>query len=194
MIVKKLLAMILLIAILASCTLALAESAVKLKGSCYVYKKAGSGKTGIILKRGTLVVKIDSKGNWTRIYYDANMTKTGWVRSKYVREATEADVDGEDIPSMYQYASGGQGNSSEMEGEASIARQTVETTGKVNLRMGASLSSKVIRSLKKGTRVTLLGPVKMDSRLTYFYKVKAGGKTGWVSGAYLPKKLSGSVH
>ena len=196
---KKFLAMLLLVAILASCTLAFAEksiadaTAVKFKTSAYVYKKAGSGKTDVIFKKGTVVGKIGTKGKWTKILYGKNFTTVGWVRSKYLTTAKAKVILDGSYFNVYHYASGGSGKSTEASVELSIAEQTVKTTGKVNLRKGASLSSKSIKTLKKGTKVKLLGPVKMDSRMIYFYKVKAGGEKGWVSGAYLPKKLASKV-
>jgi len=60
-----------------------------------------------------------------------------------------------------------------------------KTTAALNMRKGPSTSSKKITTLKKGAVVTATYKKKVSG--TTWYKVKHGGKTGWVSGSYLKK-------
>ena len=174
---KKLVTMLLLVAIVASCTAAFAADFVKFKNSAYIYKKAGSGKTTTIIKRTSVVEKVEEKGNWTKIKYD---DKEGWVRTKYVDKATETEE-------KVVYAGGGANRSKEAGEEKDSTYKSAKTTGRVNFRDGAFLGSKVIKTLQKGTKVKLLGKTREDSRGVVFYKAKVSGKEGWVSEKYLDK-------
>ncbi len=63
------------------------------------------------------------------------------------------------------------------------------TKDKVNLRKKPTVDSKIIKTLKKGKKVIKLG------KSGKFYKVKVGGKTGYIHSMYLKgtgKKSSGS--
>lgn len=172
---KKFVTMLLLVAIVASCTAAFAADYVKFKSTAYVFKKAGSGKTTTIIKRASVVEKVDEKGNWTKIKYD---DKEGWVRTKYLTKASETQE-------KVVYAGGGANRSKEAGSEQASTYTSAKTTGRVNFRDGAYLGSKVIKTLKKGITVTLIGKTREDSRGVVFYKAKVDGKEGWVSEKYL---------
>lgn len=74
--------------------------------------------------------------------------------------------------------SSGSGNSS------SSLKTATNTVDGHNLRDAAGYSGKIIASMPKGSRVTLLGDKKKADGLTW-YKVQYGNKTGWTSDYYL---------
>ena len=175
---KKFLAMLLLVAILASCTIALADCK-RVKSSSYVYKKAGSGKTNVMLKKGSIVDYLGKKGKWAKVeYLKGSGTKTGWVLKKNL-----GYTDKEDLESYF--ASGGKGSSTSNEDETS-ASGTVKTTGKVTMRSESSLSGKSLKSIKKGVKLKYKA-VATDDRGVYWIKVTYKGKTGWISTKYVKK-------
>ncbi len=54
------------------------------------------------------------------------------------------------------------------------------TTANVNLRKGASTSTNIITTIKKGSKVTIV-----DKSISGWYKVKYSNKTGYVSNQYI---------
>ena len=171
---KKLLTILLLVVILASCTVALAGN-VKFTRNATVYKKAGSGKTNTVIESGSVAEKIKTNGKWTQIKYGG---KKGWVRTKYVSKSKK------DIQIFY--SSGGSGKSKET-GTEEKASGKVTTTGKTALRSKAALKGEYLKTVKKGTSLTIKAQ-KKDSRGVYWYKVKYKGKKGWISSVYTDKK------
>ena len=73
---------------------------------------------------------------------------------------------------------------------AALADGTVKTTGSVNLRKGAGLGYKTIRSISAGTSLSY-DKTKKDDRGVVWYRVTYKGKTGWVSSKYA-KESGGS--
>lgn len=63
-------------------------------------------------------------------------------------------------------------------------KTATNTTDGHNLRDAAGYGGKIITSMPKGSKVTLLGGKKEADGLTW-YKVKYGDKTGWTSSYYL---------
>ena len=60
------------------------------------------------------------------------------------------------------------------------AQGTKITTANLNLRTGPSTSKSIIKTVKKGSKVQLVGKTSGA-----WFKVKHGGKTGWMSSGYL---------
>ena len=60
------------------------------------------------------------------------------------------------------------------------------TASSLNMRQSASSDSKVVSTLKKGTNVEVI------STKGSWYKIKAGGKTGYAAKKYITKSTSGS--
>ena len=71
--------------------------------------------------------------------------------------------------------------------------KTLYATATVNLRKGAGLNYGVIRTLHKNDAVTASDSAK-DERGVIWYKVKFGGKTGWVSSKYISDKPVGKAN
>jgi len=61
------------------------------------------------------------------------------------------------------------------------------TGGTVNIRSKAGLNGSVLTSVNKGAIISCLGVASKDSSGMTWYKVKANGQTGWISGRYATK-------
>ena len=170
---KKLIAILLLLALTASAALA---ANVKFTGSCHVYKRAGSGKTATVIRKGSVAKKVAGKGGWVQVQLtDAKKTKV-WVRAKYVKNTAQNG--------FIVYSAGGYGLSAEGSGKAeSVKYKTGTLKWKCSLRDKPSLSGRHVITVPKGATVKLLGQKKADSRGIYWYKASYKGKTGWISNA-----------
>lgn len=70
----------------------------------------------------------------------------------------------------------------------SISYNYVKVTGgTVNIRSKAGLNGSVLTSVNKGAIISCLGVASKDSSGMTWYKVKANGKTGWISSRYATK-------
>lgn len=67
---------------------------------------------------------------------------------------------------------------------SAFASTTKVTTGSVNMRKGAALSYKTIRTIPAGKTLTCTDS-KKDSRGVTWYYTKYSGSSGWVSSVYL---------
>ena len=203
---KKFLAVVALLAVLVGCLPALATSYmvfptgpvtiqpspsatpttwlyVQLKRDSAVYKKAGSGKTNVIIQKGsTLLADARSKDKkWVRIYYGEKNKDVGWLPFKLLRKAPY------DYPIInYASSSGGKGTRIDLDaGAAKLAgtRFKVRVTTKV-YKSGSS-KSKAVGRLKKGLSVRATGKLKVDASGMFFVQITYKGKTGWVPEASL---------
>ena len=66
---------------------------------------------------------------------------------------------------------------------SSIVGNKIYTTGNANIRKGPGKGYDVITTVGKGKTLTRLDS-KKDSRGVLWYKVKVGGKTGWISSVF----------
>ncbi len=117
-----------------------------------------STKKLCVLKKGTALELISLNNGWYKVSCAAG---EGYVSAQYVRvteDIIEGGADGESTPI-------GMG----------------ETTGKVNLREGASTSSKVLTLLSRGTQVTL------HSLENGWYRASYGEYTGYIYAKYVKK-------
>ncbi len=73
---------------------------------------------------------------------------------------------------------------------AALAGGTIKTTGSVNMRKGAGLGYKKIRSISKGVTLNY-DKTEKDGRGVKWYRVTYKGKTGWVSSKYAKEGSSG---
>jgi SH3-like domain-containing protein len=107
------------------------------------------------VKKGTKVSVTKVSGSWGKIKYSG---KTGWVSFSYLKKVSTSST-------------------------ASKAVKTgkYKTTINLNMRQKASISSKVLRNVKKGTKVSV---TKISGS---WGKIKYSGKTGWVALKYLKK-------
>ena len=167
-----------LIAVMLLSTVAFAESFVKFTSNGIGYKKAGSGKTGIIIKKGSVAV-VEKKGDaWTRVTLDQNTSL--WFKNDCLKKTKDSGA--------IIYAAGGKGKSNVYEGaEPESYKKSckkVLASGKCNIRKEPCLSGKSLGTLKKGKALKYLGVRRVDSRGVYWYKVDFKGNTAWVSSVY----------
>ncbi len=118
-------------------------------------KASISSKVLRSVKKGTKVSVTKVSGSWGKIKYSG---KTGWVSFSYLKKVSTSSA-------------------------ASKAVKTgkYKTTINLNMRQKASISSKVLRNVKKGTKVSV---TKISGS---WGKIKYSGKTGWVALKYLKK-------
>ena len=103
-----------------------------------------------VLDTGVKVTYISESGNWTKVQYNS---KTGYICSDYLKKESSTSTT---TNTMYVTASAG-----------------------LNLRKGPSTSYAVIKTLSKGTEVTVI------SSSNGWSKVNVGGVSGYVSSDYL---------
>ena len=169
---KKLIAMLMLVALLASTVSALAN--VEFTGSAYLYKKAGSGKTKIIITKRSVVKDVKRGKYWTKIRLTTG--KSYWVRTKYLR-ATK-------LPINEVYSAGGTNKSKKT---SRVVTDNYSNTKyiycwwKGKVRTSPSLSGRVIGTTKVGAKYLYLHKYAFDSRNQCWWKIKYKGKTAWVS-------------
>ena len=157
---KKMIATLLIALMVFASAAALAEGKIKTTGNVNV--RAGAGldfhAKDAVSKGKVLTYDKTAKDERGVKWYHVTGSLKGWVSSKYakvVKDSTPAT-----------------------KGDA------VKATGNVNLRKGPGLGYKDIGTLKKGKTAAFLGETKKDARGVKWFKVKLGGKTGWVSSKY----------
>jgi len=114
------------------------------------------------LPRGTNLTILQEQNGWYRIQ-SGNIT--GWVSAQYVR------VSGEE----------------ESTTPPSTTTRTGTTTENLNLRTGAGTNHSIIRTLAKGTQLTIL------SENNGWMRVRVGTQEGWVSAQYVSSGSGGST-
>lgn len=172
---KKAIAAILVLTLLATTALA----AIQFTGSAYVYKKptrTKANRTSTVVKKGTILDGTRGK-TWTTVTLSDG--STGYIPSEYTKETSKTP---DDAPVIY--GAGGQNKSTEGTKTGTTSAKKIKATGNVNIRDGASLSSKVLGTLHKGNTLPTTGKTKTDSRGVKFYEVKYNGKTAYVSSGY----------
>ncbi len=111
------------------------------------------------LKKGTRVSVSSTRGSWSKV---AAGKKSGWVASRYLVK-----------PAVAQKKAAPK--------KKAAAKKPVSkiTTANLNLRSGAASKYRVVKVLKKGTKVSVTSTKGTWSKGT------ASGKTGWMSSKYL---------
>ncbi|MCL1632932.1 SH3 domain-containing protein [Sporolactobacillus sp. CPB3-1] len=102
---------------------------------------------------------VGKSGSWYRIKYGG---KTGYVSGKYIKKSSTSKSKPKSKPKFKSYTA-------------------YVTATALNMRSGPSTKNKKVRILHKNNKVTVYG--KSGS----WYKIKYGGKTGYVSGKYIKK-------
>lgn len=161
--IRRLAAALLVLALCLGMVPALAEDVVWTTGSVNMRKGPGLEYDSMrTIKEGTKLQydwsDKDERGVvWYHITYKG---RGGWVSSKYARK----------------------GDSSSS-GSSTSSGNKVKTTGKVNLRSGAGLDYRSLRTIPKGQSLTY-DKTKKDSRGVKWYHVSYKGKSGWISSKY----------
>ncbi len=115
------------------------------------YRKIG------VLPHGTQIVILATSGGWFKITYKE---RQGWVCGRYV---SVSDRTGTPPP----------GQSDGKTGSGHV------TAGGLNVRTGPGVSNGRITSIRRGTKVTILG------HSGGWYKIRVGNTVGWSSGKYI---------
>lgn len=175
-IMKKIVAVALVVSMLAM-SAAFAESFVKFTGNAHCYKKAGSGETETVIKKGSVAEKVDTKGGYTQVKVNGK-TKL-WVKSELVKADKKAKA------SKIAFSEGGSKLSKEGKAHGVKGYSKVVSKGKCNIRTKASLSGKSLGTFKKGETLKFTGKVSRDSRGIDWYSVRTkNGANAWVSSVY----------
>lgn len=196
---KRFLAMLVALAALAGCVPALATSYmifptgpilpettptpgpaaglyVEFKEDSAVYKRAGSGKTGVVILKGSTAYATERSENkkWVKILYGSNNELTGWVPFKLLKRASF------DYP-LINYASEDDGYGRVKKGDAvKLAGATFKVRVDSDVYKTGSSSAKVIGRLKKGLAVTASGRLSVDPTGVFFVQISYNGKVGWM--------------
>ncbi|MCO7176378.1 SH3 domain-containing protein [Sporolactobacillus kofuensis] len=123
-----------------------------------------STKVLTTLKKGSSVEVVGTSGSWLKIKYNGG---TAYVSGSYVKKAgsSSTGMGSSNAPVLY----------------------TGTTTDNLNVRQGASTSTKVLTTLKKGSSVEVVGTSGS------WLKIKYNGGTAYVSGSYVKKAGSSST-
>lgn len=116
----------------------------------------------LTLKKGNAVTISDQKNGWYKVKYGS---KIGWTSAKYIKIAKTTTP------------------STATSSKTSLTGTITDSV--LNVRTGPSTSYKVITSLKKGTKITIL------EQKNGWYKIKTSKGYGWLSGNYV--KLTSTV-
>jgi mannosyl-glycoprotein endo-beta-N-acetylglucosaminidase len=126
---------------------------------------SSSAKVIATFIKGTEVTVYSEANGWSKIVANG---KEGYVSSRYL---TSKNLDK---------------STSSLQTPESITKYVNVSSGSLNLRKSGSTSAELVTSLKKGTEVTVY------SEANGWSKIKANGKEGYVSSAYLTNKNSDS--
>ena len=118
------------------------------------------------LSNGSKVTIVGESGSWYKIKYG---NTTGYVSKDYVKVSGESSASN----------AGNNANSSSGEASSNKSGKVVNVHSSLNVRNGASTSSRIIGSLSNGSNVTIVG------ESGYWYKIKYGNTTGYVSKDYV---------
>lgn len=126
-------------------------------GSLRLRKKATTSSATVGFVEDGDHIDVLSKGSiWSKVETDSG--KVGYIKTLYIKGAGSA------------YASG----------TTYTARKTGKTTASVNMRGGATTSSGIIKTLAKGTKVTILG-----TNGSFYLVSTSNGTQGFVSKKYV---------
>lgn len=126
-------------------------------GSLRLRKKATTSSATVGFVEDGDHIDMLSKGSiWSKVETDSG--KVGYIKTLYIKGAGSA------------YASG----------TTYTARKTGKTTASVNMRGGATTSSGIIKTLAKGTKVTILG-----TNGSFYLVSTSNGTQGFVSKKYV---------
>lgn len=134
-------------------------------GSLRLRKKASTSSATVGFVQDGDHIDVLSKGSiWSKVETDSG--KTGYIKTLYIKGTGSA------------YASG----------TTYTTRKTGKTTASVNMRGGATTSSGIIKTLAKGTKVTVLG-----TNGNFYLVSTSNGTQGFVSKKYISTSGSSST-
>lgn len=164
------------------------EKFVLFKGSAYGYTKItnniGHKKdfSNVVLRKGSIGKVIAEKGNWYKveipgkggIYFNKDFTRKTAAEKEFLIYSTAGSRKGKGAEQDCSYVE-------------AIEGIKIKTSGSTKLYKYGSLSSKVLKSLKKGKTVKLTGSIARDARLNTYFEVSYGKKVGFVPASRLDR-------
>lgn len=111
------------------------------------------------IPKGKAVSYLGKKGSWYKVKYGS---KTGYVSSKYIKATKVVKTTPAPAPK-----------------EVKFSTKKYSTTANLTIRSTYSTKGKALKVIPKGKVVS------SNTKVSNWYKVTYGGKTGWVSGSYL---------
>lgn len=118
-----------------------------------------------VLKKGSTVTILDSKSGWYKV---KSGNHSGWVSAKY-------------ISNVKTHKKTTQTKTKTTSPKTSTASTQKQVTANLNMRSSGSVKSRVIKVLKKGSKVTVKRTANGWAQITH------GKQTGWVSAKYLTR-------
>ena len=150
---------------------------VEFKADSSIYKKAGSGRTDIVILKGSTAaaLSLSKDKKWVKILYGPDNNRKGWVRFSRLRRAPY------DYP-LINYASRSKGATRvDLDSNAlSLAGGKFRIRANTKVYKSGSHSSKTIGKLKKGLSVTATGKLSVDSSGVFYVQISYKGRIGWV--------------
>ena len=138
-------------------------------------------------KNSKITVSGKSKNGWLKAEYQG---KTGYIKEDYITfksPESEKDSNTKDNQSKDNKTKDNQSkdnNSKDNDSKTDTSKNEEKRTGyaktKVNMRKSRSTSSKILTTLKAGTKITVYGKSKDK-----WYKVECQGKTGYIHRDYV---------
>ena len=154
---------------------------VEFKEDSAVYRRAGSGKTSVVILKGSTAYATERSQNkkWVKIFYGKNNQQEGWVPFKLLKRASY------DYPLInYASASGGDGRVDKGDA-AKLSGMRFKVRVDAFVYRNGSSSGKPIGRLRKGLTVTATGRLNVDATGVFFVQIDYKGKSGWMSEASL---------
>ena len=150
---------------------------VQFKEDSAVYRNAGSGKTSVVILKGSTAYATERSANkkWVKILYGKNNQQEGWVPFRLLKRAPY------DYPLInYASDSGGDGRIDKSDA-AKLAGQSFRVRVDSGVYKTGSSSAKRIGRLKKGLTVTASGKLSVDSSGVFFLQISYRGRVGWMA-------------
>ena len=170
---KKLFAMLLVAAMLALCVPALAADNVRFVTSAYVYADAGSGRTGTVIRKGSVARRVDGADGWVCIRFGKH---TGWVR---VSCLTPSDDPVKVVYSAVAATASTVRSARVLRGASASAIDVVQVTSTI------APDASTLDTVQAGEIVTCLGNYIVNDDGGAFVEIRHGITTGWVPAAAL---------
>ncbi len=150
---------------------------VEFRADSTVYKKAGSGRTDIVILKGstTAALSLSKDRRWVKILYGPNNTRKGWVRYSRLKKAALQ------YP-LVNYASRSKGASRvDLNDKAlNLAGSKLRVSSTTKVYKNGRQDGRTLGKLKKGLTVTATGKLSVDPSGVFFVQISYKGRIGWV--------------
>lgn len=150
---------------------------VEFKADSTVYKKAGSGRSDVVILKGSTAaaLSLSKDKKWVKILFGPDNNWKGWVRYSRLKKASY------DYP-LINYASRSKGAARiDLDTQAQkLAGSRLKLRANATVYKSGNHSSKALGKLKKGLSVTATGKLSVDPSGVFYVQIRYKGKIGWV--------------